>query len=172
MDINIDNYLRIDVQDMIMVLISTFLIIIIVKKFFWNYLREYLKNREAFIQGQLDESAANLKASDELKLQYEEKLAGAKNEANEIISNASTNAKNEANEIVNAAKLQAEAIKEKAQAEIEHEKSKVRNEMKEQISEVAFMAAQKVVEKELDEEVHKKYVEDFIKEAGEEEWQA
>ena len=56
--------------------------------------------------------------------------------------------------------------------EIEHEKAKVREQLKEEISEVAFLAARKIVEKELDESTHRKYVEDFIDEAGEQTWQA
>ena len=35
--INIDDYLRINLYDAVLVLISTLLIVLIVKKFFWNY---------------------------------------------------------------------------------------------------------------------------------------
>ena len=59
--INIDDYLRINVYDAILVLISTILIVLIVKKFFWNYVREYFDKRTAFIQSQLDETANKLK---------------------------------------------------------------------------------------------------------------
>ena len=76
-------------------------------------------------------------------------------------------ASKEAEEIVTKAKASAEAIKEKAALEIEHEKARVKKQIKEEISEVAFLAASKVVLKELDEETHKKYVDDFIEQAGE-----
>lgn len=170
--INIDDYLRINVYDAVLVLISTFLIVLIVKKFFWNYVREYLDKRQAFIQGQLDESASKLKESEQLKAQYEEKMAGAKAEAKEILSIAKENATKEANAILSKAKDNAEAMKEKATLDIENEKSKVKAQIKEEISEVAFLAASKVVGKELDEETHKKYVDDFIEQAGEDSWQA
>ena len=157
--INIDDYLRINLYDAVLVLISTLLIVLIVKKFFWNYVRQYLEQRQAFIQSQLDESKANLQES--------EKLANAKQEALNLISAAKNTASREAGEIVSKARDDAHAIKEKAEMEIEHEKAKVREQLKEEISEVAFLAARKIVEKELDESTHKKYVEDFIDEAGE-----
>ena len=78
--INIDDYLRINLYDAVLVLISTLLIVLIVKKFFWNYVRQYLEQRQAFIQSQLDESKANLQESEKLKTQYEEKMANAKQE--------------------------------------------------------------------------------------------
>lgn len=170
--INIDDYLRINLYDAVLVLISTLLIVLIVKKFFWNYVRQYLEQRQAFIQSQLDESKANLQESEKLKTQYEEKMANAKQEALDLISAAKNTASREAGEIVSKARDDAHAIKEKAEMEIEHEKAKVREQLKEEISEVAFLAARKIVEKELDESTHRKYVEDFIDEAGEQTWQA
>ena len=170
--INIDDYLRINHYDAVLVLISTLLIVLIVKKFFWNYVRQYLEQRQAFIQSQLDESKANLQESEKLKTQYEEKMANAKQEALDLISAAKNTASREAGEIVSKARDDAHAIKEKAEMEIEHEKAKVREQLKEEISEVAFLAARKIVEKELDESTHRKYVEDFIDEAGEQTWQA
>lgn len=170
--INIDDYLRLNIYDAVLVLISTALIVLIVKKFFWNYVREYLDKRQQFIQSQLDESEKALSESNELKAKYEASMANLKVEANEIIETAKKEAKAEAHEIVSKAKANAEAMKEKAALDIEHEKVKVKEQIKEEISEVAFLAAGKVVKKELDEDTHKQYVEDFIKEAGEGSWQA
>jgi len=173
MGINIDNYLRINLVDMGLVLISTFLIIVITRKFFWRYAKEYLDGRAAHIQSELEESQDNLQASEEMKQQYEEKLAKARAEATEIVSSAKQRATTQANTIVSDAKNNAAIMKEKALHDIEREKANVREQIKEEISEVAFMAAQKVVEKELDEGIHKKYVKDFIQKAEDDEsWQA
>lgn len=165
--INIDNYLRLNVEDALMVLISTFLIVLIVKKFFWKYARNYLDAREAHIQGELDASKEKLQESEALKLQYEDKMANAKLEANEVVVHAKMVAGKEAIEIVEKAKENAEALKTKAALDIENEKAKVKEQMKEEISEVAFLAASKLVEKEVDESTYKKYVDDFINGVGE-----
>lgn len=172
MDINIDNYLRLNFQDAIMVLISTILVVVFVKKFFWKHVQTYLEGRAAHIQSELDESAEKLKESELLKAQYEEKMVNVKSEAKEILTIAKENASKEAADIVGKAKSNAKVIKEKATFEIENERFKIKEQIKEEISEVAFMAAKKVVAKELDEETQKKYVEDFIEKAGDESWQA
>lgn len=172
MDINISNYLRINTTDMVMVLISTFLIVLICKKFFWNVLKDYLQKREDFIQSQLDESSSKLAESEKLKSEYEEKIRSAKTEAKQIIENAEMNAKEEANDIVDKAKKLAAATKEKAEQDIEYEKEKARKDMKQQISDVSFAIASKLMQEELTDETHKKYVDEFINEAGDDVWQA
>lgn len=44
--------------------------------------------------------------------------------------------------------------------------------MKQAIVDVAFEAAKQIVDKEIDEQAHKRYVDDFIEHAGDETWQA
>lgn len=172
MDINISNYLRINLVDMGFVLVSTFLIVVITKKYFWKYAQDYLEKREAHIANELATAKQNLDESEVIKKQYEDQILNAKKEANDIIYLAKQKAVEESQQIVSSAKTSANLIKDKALQDIEKEKLSVRNQMKQEISEIAFMAAKKVVEKELDEAVHKKYVEDFINEAEGQSWQA
>lgn len=44
--------------------------------------------------------------------------------------------------------------------------------MKQTITDVAFEAASKIIEKELDEKQQQKYVDEFIEHAGDDTWQA
>ena len=62
------------------------------------------------------------------------------------------------------AQLEAKMKLEKAQQDIETEVHHAKKQIQEEITEVAFMAAQKILEKEIDEETQKNYVEAFIKE--------
>lgn len=171
--VNIENYLRINLVDMGLVLISTFLIVVFAKKFFWSNAKAYLDGRQQHIQEELETSQENLQASETMRNQYESQIANVNSEASEIISSAKRTAKAEAGDIVNDAKHSAEIIKEKAQKDIERDKLNARKQMREEMSDIAFLAAKKVVEKELDEDVHKKYVKDFIDQVDEDEsWQA
>lgn len=172
MDININNYLRINLVDMTMILISTALIVLIVKKFFWNIVKEYLEKRSAFIQSQLDEASTKNAESEKLQRQAQEELTSLKSQAKVILNTAEENAKKEAESIVNDAKTSATMIKTKAQSDIEQERRQVMQQMKEEMSEIALLAASKVVEKELNDDLHRKYVQEFIDEAGDESWQA
>lgn len=172
MDINISNYLRLNVVDMAMVLISTLIIVLIAKKFFWSKVIDYLDRRQEAITSDLNSAAESKQQGLEFRSQYEVQLAGAKDEARAIKEQAALNAKAEKQETLAQAKMEAEKIKEKALQDIEREKIAAREEIKEQITEVAFLAAEKIVEKELDDKEQRKYVKDFIDHAGEESWTA
>ncbi|OCN04772.1 hypothetical protein A4S06_10420 [Erysipelotrichaceae bacterium MTC7] len=173
MDINISNYLRINLQDMALVLISTVLIVLFAKKFFWKYAQAYLDGRTAYVAGELEAAHDNREQSQVMKSEYETKLANAHAEATGILESAKHKASVEANQILEKAHNDARLYKEKAQVEIEQEKTSIRKNIKDEISDIAFLAAKKVVEKEMDDDTHKKYVKDFIEQAQEDEtWQA
>ena len=72
-----------------------------------------------------------------------------------------------AEEILAEARDSANAIREKAHADIEQEKKKALNEVKNEISSISIGIAEKVCEKEIDEDKHKELVLDFISKIGE-----
>ena len=71
------------------------------------------------------------------------------------------------NEIIVAAKQEASQLKEKASKDVEQERQKVMNEIKNEISNIAILAASKVIEKDIDSKKHKELIDNFIKEVGE-----
>jgi F-type H+-transporting ATPase subunit b len=62
-------------------------------------------------------------------------------------------------------------MKVNAHRELERERIKAVNELKDQISELTIMAASKVVEKDLNEADHKALIDQFINEVGDVQWQ-
>ncbi len=172
MNLNIDNYLRIDLTDMTLTLISVVIIVWIAKKYFWNNVKEYLEKREAFIQGQLDEAVSKNQEGQLAMTTAQEELASLRAQSKDILDNAQTTARSEANAIIAEAKENAISIKQKAHHDIEQERREVTKQIKQEMSDIALLAASKVVEKELNDEIHRKYIEDFIDEAGDAKWQA
>lgn len=170
--ISIENYLRINVVDMVMVLCSTLLIVLIAKKFFWNVLQDYLAKREQFIQSQIDEATTRNAESEKMKEEAAEALKNVHSQAESIIESAKEAANKESKEIISHANKEATLLKEKALRDIEQEKAEAMASMKEEISEIALLAAKKLVEKEVDDDLHRKYVKEFIDEVGEQPWQA
>jgi len=170
--INIDNYLRLDLVDVTLVLISTFLMVMFAKKYFWNYVQEYLEKREALIQKELDDASNRDIESKKLLDEARQKIYDVQEQANEIMDRVEAEARKNAEDIINDARSSAERIKKKAQEDIELEKREVIDELKDEMSDIALLAARKLVEKELDTETQRKYVEDFIDKAGEDRWQA
>ena len=85
----------------------------------------------------------------------------------EIIKQATLRAEKKSEEIISTAKNEATSIKEKASKDIAQERQKVMNEVKDDISSIALLAASKVIESDLDKSKHEKLINDFIKEVGE-----
>ncbi len=168
--INIENYLRINPVDMIMVLISTFLIVIIAKKFFWNILKDYLDKRQQYIKSQLEEAE---KKNREGELNFEnsrEELAKVQRQAKEILDMAKVDADKEAEEIIISAKQRAQLLNERARVEIEQERKAAADKIKQEMSSIALAAAEEILKKDVNDEDHRRYVKEFIDEAGEGLW--
>lgn len=172
LDFDIYAYLRLSPSDVIIVCISTFLLVIVAKRFFWDKVLAFLDARQAAIQADIDAGVKQRADGEAYKEQYEKRLADASIEAHELLESAKANAAQEKREILSVAKNEADNMKTKALADIEREKTAARDEMKQAIVDVAFEAAKQIVDKEIDEQAHKRYVDDFIEHAGDETWQA
>ncbi|MGL5541233.1 MAG: F0F1 ATP synthase subunit B [Erysipelotrichaceae bacterium] len=172
MGIVIENYLALNILDMVLVLISTSIILFIGKKYFWDILLKYFQRREQFIEDELHAARTNRQSSEHMLQEYRTQIKDAKLEASEIIEKAKHQAELDRKDIVARAQHEAELVKKSAQHQIERDREEVRRAIKTEISEVAFMAAKKIVEKELDETSYQKYVDEFIAQAGDQPWQA
>ena len=117
-----------------------------------------------------EDKATGQKAKNEglaLKAEYEQKLAVAKDEGQEIIKQATLRAEQKSDEIISTAKEEANSLKERANKDIAQEKEKVMNELKNDISSIAILAASKVIEKDIDQAKHEEMINKFIEEVGE-----
>lgn len=166
----IENYLRISLTDVILVMISTILIVLIAKKFFWSKLVAFVEKRQQLVQANIDSSLALKKEAEDLKDQYDKQIKSAGQEANVILENARAQATQEKKQILSKAQQEAVLLKQKAQEDIEREKRNAQNSMKDAIGEVAVDVAKRFVADQMDEETQKKYVDDFISEAGDKSW--
>lgn len=165
-DFNVANYLRINLQDMIMTLISTILIVLFAKHFFWNKILAFVKKRQDLIQDNIDSSEDLKKAALAQKEKYDVQMQHAGQDAHVIIETARVNATQQKKEILDQANSEAARIKAKAQEDIDRDRLKAQDEMKEAISDVAIEAAKKLVDKEMDESTQRKFVDDFLAKAG------
>ena len=102
-----------------------------------------------------------------MKAEYEQKILLAKNEGQEIIKQATLRAEQKSNEIISAAKEEANILKDRASKDIAQEKEKVMNELKNDISSIAILAASKVIEEDIDQAKHEEMINKFIEEVGE-----
>jgi F-type H+-transporting ATPase subunit b len=98
---------------------------------------------------------------------YAAQLTHAEEDAAEVIRRATQSANRTSDEIVASARTRAAELLKKADEDIEQEKKKAVNEMKEELSGISLTIAEKVVGREINSDDHRKFIDDFIGEVGE-----
>jgi F-type H+-transporting ATPase subunit b len=123
--------------------------------------------RSAEIANEITEAENKRKEGEVYRAEYAHRLQNIDNESRDIIREATTKANEKRNEIIRLADHEADRIFERNQIELNREKEKALEVLKNDIVNLSMLAAAKVVESELDEEKHRKLILNFIEEAGE-----
>lgn len=155
------------VPDMIWAVINFLILAFILTKVLHKPMLNMLESRQNYIDENLNNSKVAKEEAEKLRDDYENQLKSAKQEANEIILQASQLGEQTKAEIINAAKEETDKISAKAQQDIRLEKKKALAEVKEIIAETAILAAEKIVARSLNAQDHEKLIDDFVKEVGE-----
>lgn len=134
----------------------------IVKKFLFVPVQNMLAQRQAQVDTLYAEAEEANTAAQADRAAYEEKLAGAKAEAEEIVRSATVRADRMSDQILAEAAAKAADKMRKADADIAQEKKKAINEIKNEISGMSVDIAEKVVGREIKEDDHKVLIDSFI----------
>lgn len=138
------------------------ILMLILKKFLFVPVQKVLaerKNQVDNLYSAAEESAAAAEADRKL---YNEKLAGAREEADSIVKAAAKRADRLSDEIIDKAKTKAEETLKKAENDIAQEKKKAMNDLKNEISEISVQIAENVVGREIKEKDHRELIDSFI----------
>ena len=145
---NILSWLR----DFSIQLAATLLLFLVVRIFLWKPLTEFLEAR----RDKMDQELNDAKVAKEKALKLEEELnakyAAAQSDIAKLLKEAEAEGNMRKEEIVAEAKKEAARRLELAKEEIEREISQQENDIKNQITTIAFMAAEKIVGKEIDQD--------------------
>ena len=155
---------------LLMVLATFFVLYLIVKKFFFEKIRDFMQAREQKVKDQFDNAeAANILAEKHLA-EYKEKLENIEHEKLEMLKETRILADHRAQEIVKEAHARASEIVKKAEKEAEWERDKLAEEMREQVAMLAIYTAEKIIEKQLDEESQMLLIDEIIEQNDGETW--
>lgn len=138
----------------------------------FNPARAFLEKRRQKIADELNQAAQDQKDAAEMKAEYEAKLKAVNKEADAILEEARRKAKRREAEIIDEAKAEAARIVERAGKEIELERKKALDEMKQEVVSIASLMAGKVVAASIDTKVQDALIEETLKEMGEDTWQS
>ena len=134
--------------------------------------RNVLEKRRQKIAGELAQAADDKKSAAAMKAEYKAKLKDVSKESDAILEEARRKAKVRENEIVEEARAEAARIVERANREVELEKKKALDDMKQEIVSIASLMAGKVVAASIDTTIQDTLIDETLKEMGESTWQS
>ena len=137
------------------------------KKLLFKPVKNMIDSRQKEIDDMYSD-AENAKASaNEMKSEYEEKIASANAEGEEILRRAVRRAELREEEILKEADEKAARVIERAEEQIELEKKRAINDVKDEVSSIALGIAEAVIERDIDKNDHDSLIDEFIDKLGE-----
>ena len=159
-------FFSIDLTTILGTIINTLILFLVLRHFLFDKVNAVLDSRKNEVAKTYQDADAALSNAKQLESEYTEKLSAAKEESAEIVKNATKKAQSRSDEIIAEARDEARGIVDKANADIEKEKKRAVNQIKDEISDMALSIASRVVSKEIDGKTHEKLIESFIDEIG------
>jgi F-type H+-transporting ATPase subunit b len=131
-------------------------------KFAFPGILSILEEREKKIKDSLDQAERHRSEAERRLKEYEAKLSMAAKEAEGILATAKERAQRVLEENEQRLTVEAERIKGDATREIDHERRKAVQEIRNQTTELALLVAEKVVQRSLTDADHRKFADDAL----------
>ena len=148
-------------------LANVLILFLILRKILFKKIIDVMDARDADIKNNIEAGEKAKEEGMKFKSEYETRIQDARDESQMIVDFARKRAEEKSDTIISEARKEAEYIKQKANNEIAKEKEQAFNNIKSETSEIAVLAASKVIEKDIDKAKHEDLIENFIKEVGE-----
>ena len=162
--------LGISLKEFIFYLINFLILMGVLTRFLYKPFLNMLATRKQSIKDALDNAELTNRRADEKMEQYSKRISKVEEESREIIRTAKIKADAQARDIIEDARKEAGDIIAKAEKTIEKEKEKAMEEMKQEIAVLDVMAAEKIVEREIQRAGQEAIVEDVIRQARSTGW--
>lgn len=144
------------------------ILVALLKKFLFKPVQNILNKRQQEIDGIYAAANEDRSSAAEMKKEYTQRMSTAREEADRLVRTAVDEANRKGDEILDGAHQQAANIKRKAEGEIAQERLKAYTELKRDISGMAVDIAEKMVGREINTADQTALVDDFIRNAGDE----
>jgi F-type H+-transporting ATPase subunit b len=151
----------------IFAIINFAILVVGLKVFLYKPVCNMLDSRREEVINNLNSAEEAKLEAQKLKDEYAAQIQNARAEAQDIINQAAKIGEQTKADIVTEAREEASRLTAKAQAEIAREKTEALNELRNEIADLAVLAASKVVGKTIDVADHQNMVDNFVKEVGE-----
>ena len=156
--------------DSAITILAMFFVFLLLSYLLFNPARNLMEKRQEGIREQMETAAREKQDAIQFKAEYDEKIKNVQKETDEILSEARKKALKKESVMLEEAREEAAQIVARANREVELEKSKVKDEMKQEIINVATAMAGKIVASSLDESKQSQLLADTLEEMGDDTW--
>jgi F-type H+-transporting ATPase subunit b len=139
---------------------------LVLAKLAFKPIAEALDRRGQTIKKSIEDAEKQRAEAKKLMEDYQKQVADARNEAGKIIEEARQLGERVRKEVVDKANTEASAAVQRAQEEIQRQKEKGIQEMKDTVAALSVQIASRVIEKEVNEATHRQLIENLIKDLG------
>lgn len=160
--------LRADLWNALFIVINLIVLYLLMKKFLVNPIMNVIQKRDDMIKSELKNAEDLQTEANALKSRWEHEISGAKEKSSQIVEQAKKDAQSEYERILSHAGKQADKLIEEARSAMETERESTLQEVQSQISELAVLAAEKILEDKKTDEVNSAIYDSFLSEAGDE----
>jgi F-type H+-transporting ATPase subunit b len=143
-------------------LANLLILTLIVKRFLFKPVKKIVDARRAAIDNDYAQAQAARDQAEESRQNYEAAMAAAKQTSDQIIADATRTAEYRSNEIISEAREKATDIRRQAEADAVLERRKAEDDMKHEIAEVSTQLTGKLLQREINEDDHKKLIDSFL----------
>ncbi|MCG8605526.1 F0F1 ATP synthase subunit B [bacterium] len=142
----------------------TFIILLLIlKKLAWAPILQMLSDREQKIKEALEKADAAQKESEVTMAKQQETMESAKKEAQELLAKSRKTAETSKEEIIQKAQAEATSMLERAKKEIDQERAKAVEEIRNQTAEISIAIASKLIGKSLSKDDHQDIIQESLK---------
>lgn len=152
-----------DVRDLLIQLCATILLFVVVRIFFWKPITNILEKRREAMDKALAEAQESRDHAKELEAELSTQLTEAKNNVKAILTKAEQDGNLRREQIILEAQEEAKRRLNNLELELEQEKNSMEKQIRQEIIDVAFAAAEKIVAKEIDQDKYMDVVEEILK---------
>ena len=156
----------IDIKLVLTQVLGFVLLVWILGRFAWGPLVAQLEARRAKIAAEFAEADRRKAEAAELKAKYEQEIRGIEVQARQKLQEAIAEGQRVAGEIKVQAQGDAQERLKRAGEEIQHEREKAKEVLKEQVINLSMRTAEKILRAKLDDPAQRKLAGEFIDEVG------
>lgn len=161
-----ESFVGVNFWTMIFAWINLLILFLFLRKLLFNPVKNMIDSRQKEIDDMYSDAEKNKRSAEEMKSEYEKKIGDADAECERLLRGAVRKAQLREEEILREADSKAQRTLERAEEQIELERVRAMNDVKDEVSSLAVEIASAVIGRDVKPDEHAEMIDEFINSVG------